>query len=207
MTDNKLDEGIISDIGKSAVLAASLAATPNYNTEKQDTSKLEAIRSHPYYETATDTTNRLARIAMEKFKHLKPDMAHQYASLAVKHSHPEFPTAEDLMASMAQESTFSHTALSGRGAYGLMQVIPKYWKIKYSDLNTPDKQVMHGSYAMRDYYKKYKGDSDIAIQAYNMGPENIRKNNLNAEYLEKHQMYKKDFSEKPEGVKYDASKQ
>lgn len=213
MTTNKqIEEGIISDIGKGALVAATIASGTHYTPsaeagqqkpqkQVQDSELSRMTRLHPYREDAQQTTERLAQIATKLFKHVNIDDARQYASLAVKHSHPEFPTSEDLMASMAQESRFKPRAVSSAGAYGLMQVVPKHWEIQYRDISTPETQVKQGSYIMKDYYKQYKKNKDVTIQAYNMGPGNIAKKNFNEAYLKKHQYFKKFFAGQPEDVK------
>jgi soluble lytic murein transglycosylase-like protein len=206
-----IEEGLASNFGKAALFAAAATAAIDYTPKNQESREVTALTQGPEYEQKFKAAkelemerlhqaaqqkkiNRLASITTKIFKHVDPSDAHHYASLAVKYAHPTFPTAEDLMASMSQESTMRHNALSNRGAYGLMQVVPSAWKIKYSDLDTPEKQVMHGSNAMREYYKKYKNPS-ITLQAYNMGPANINSGNMNEPYAKNHATYKKKYME------------
>lgn len=211
-----IEEGVLGNIGKAALIATA-ATAHDYTPKNTETPVLSAARQTPEYIQAEkdhriqqqkeaeelarqrahhamqqNKIKRLASITTQEFGHVSPEEAHHYASLAVKYAHPDFPKAEDLMASMAQESTMRSTALSGKGAYGLMQVVPKSWEITYADIDTPEKQVMHGSRAMHTYYKKYKNPS-ITLQAYNMGPANIAKGNMNEPYAEKHAAFKKKY--------------
>lgn len=206
-----IEEGALGNLGKAALIAAATTAH-DYTPKPHEATELTSIRQTPEYAQKLKEANdlaaqraheatqqkkigRLAEITRKIFRHVTPENAHHYASLAVKYAHPVFPKAEDLMASMAQESTMSHTALSKKGAYGLMQVVPSSWRISYSAIDTPEKQVSYGAKIMRDYHKMFKNDTNLTIQAYNMGPGRINRGEKNEDYAAKHEFYKKQYME------------
>lgn len=89
-------------------------------------------------------------------------------ALAEMHSHPEFPTAVDLLAIMHVESEFKPRAI-GTGGRGLMQV-------RKGSFN-PSVNVRQGAEYLREMYEKYSSRNK-AFQAYNIGPGNLKKGKL-----------------------------
>jgi membrane-bound lytic murein transglycosylase F len=80
---------------------------------------------------------------------------------------------------MKQESRFSPTAESGRGAYGLMQLMPETSEeiardLSIDDLSHPNNNIRGGVYYMRQLYDLFEGAAEadrikLTLAAYNAG--------------------------------------
>jgi len=72
-----------------------------------------------------------------------------------------------------QESAFNETAKSGAGAVGLMQLMPATARIKKREalrrLVNPELNVKLGSKHFAYLMRRYKGDTELALAAYNAG--------------------------------------
>jgi soluble lytic murein transglycosylase-like protein len=78
------------------------------------------------------------------------------------------------------ESSFKNTAVSGVGARGLTQVMPRTarWMIpgtKASDLHDQKTNLRLGFRYLNQMIDKYKGDVRLALLAYNRGPGTVDK--------------------------------
>ncbi|MBL7714197.1 MAG: lytic transglycosylase domain-containing protein [Bdellovibrionales bacterium] len=83
-----------------------------------------------------------------------------------------------LLASLIrQESGFSPAAQSPVGALGLMQLMPTtarlYERVSKRELLDGKTNIRLGAKYLRDLLAKYKGDSELALAAYNAGPEKV----------------------------------
>ena len=84
-----------------------------------------------------------------------------------------------VLATMKQESRFSPTAESERGAYGLMQLMPGTSEeiardLSIDDLSHPNNNIRCGVYYMRQLYGLFEGASEadrikLTLAAYNAG--------------------------------------
>jgi membrane-bound lytic murein transglycosylase F len=84
-----------------------------------------------------------------------------------------------VLATMKQESRFSPTAESQRGAYGLMQLMPGTSEdiardLSIDDLSHPNNNIRGGVYYMRQLYGLFDGASEsdrikLTLAAYNAG--------------------------------------
>ena len=200
MENQNLEESLSRKFAQVATATAMATSPINQDAPTPDLDSL--YRNHPVKVNTVKRILHLANVAMGLKKvdnKLPREKAIEYATLAVKHEHPVFPKAEDLMALMAVESTFNDKAVSGKGAYGITQVIPKWHNTTAKALlASPDHAVEVGSKAMQDNYRMFKGDKSAAIQAYNVGPYGYKLEGKRVpEYLQNNLEFAKKFSAKP----------
>lgn len=69
-----------------------------------------------------------------------------------------------------QESGFRPCAISGKGAQGLMQLMPDTAsQLAVKDVFDPKENIAAGSKYLKQLLDKYKGDKKLALAAYNAG--------------------------------------
>lgn len=85
-------------------------------------------------------------------------------------------SADLLKSVMRQESGFKPCALSVAGAMGLMQIMPDTAEtLHLDDPFDPAKNVNAGAKFLRMMLDRYRGDTQLALGAYNAGPGRVDK--------------------------------
>lgn len=88
---------------------------------------------------------------------------------------------------MEAESAFNPTALSPKGAGGLMQLMPgtAAW-LGVQDVLNPAANVEGGTKYLRQLLDRYHGDAVKALAAYNAGPQKVEQYGGIPPYRETH---------------------
>ncbi|MDA8016162.1 MAG: lytic transglycosylase domain-containing protein [Thermoanaerobaculia bacterium] len=73
------------------------------------------------------------------------------------------------------ESSFDPQAVSRRGAVGLMQVLPTTAGLAAEVLTEPAANIDRGAEYLQLLLKRFDGDLELALAAYNAGPTNVRR--------------------------------
>jgi soluble lytic murein transglycosylase-like protein len=101
-----------------------------------------------------------------------PALREHIREAAVRYSLPEAL----IEAVMAVESNFNPTAVSHKGAAGLMQLMPMTAKEMFVvDLWNPRENIQGGARYLRVLANQYEGDLTKTLAAYNAGPDAVRR--------------------------------
>lgn len=77
---------------------------------------------------------------------------------------------------IATESRHNPRALSNKGAFGLMQIMPATARrFNVKDKNDPKQNIVAGAKYLRELLTLYKGDLKLTLAAYNAGPGAVKK--------------------------------
>lgn len=90
------------------------------------------------------------------------------------------------------ESEFNASAVSRKGAKGLMQIMPMNYKaLSIKDPFDPMQNVMGGTYYLKILLKRYQNKLPLALAAYNAGPDAVDKYRAIPPYPETQKYVKK----------------
>lgn len=98
----------------------------------------------------------------------------EISAAAAKYNVPE----KLIAAVIKQESNFNPNAVSRAGASGLMQLMPQTAKyLGVTDVQNPEQNIMAGAKYLRQMLDKFDNNTELALAAYNAGPNNVLKYN------------------------------
>lgn len=81
-----------------------------------------------------------------------------------------------LNAVIATESGHKHRALSPKGAFGLMQLMPATARIfNVMPSHSAEQQILAGATYLKGLISRFHGDLGLALAAYNAGPNAVEK--------------------------------
>jgi len=101
----------------------------------------------------------------------------QYLAGIINKAAKTYDVDPNLIAAMAfRESAFNASAVSTRGAQGIMQLMPRTAKaLGVKDAFDPEESVVGGTKYIKSLLDRFHGNVDVALAAYNAGPELVAK--------------------------------
>jgi soluble lytic murein transglycosylase-like protein len=76
------------------------------------------------------------------------------------------------------ESDFDHQAVSGKGAQGLMQLMPETCTdMRVRDPFNPEENILGGTRYLSRLLNRFDNNKSLALAAYNAGPEKVENHN------------------------------
>ena len=152
------------------LLVAALYIPVHYKFERDVlTSVVETFRSEYFVVKAKEEMLSILRT-----KPLTVAQALDISEAVLKQQNVPVPI---VLAVIKQESQFTTTAVSNKGAKGLMQIMPNTWKIfskaDYKQVHDPIQNIDVGTRFLADLYRQF-GDWRMVFRAYFAGPENAK---------------------------------
>jgi soluble lytic murein transglycosylase-like protein len=143
-----------------AVAIALFAATAQAGAFGEQTSQRR--------ENRTATTSEFGRV---------PVPVPHYLAELIREASAKHGVAKNLLAAVIfKESAFKTNAVSRIGAEGLMQLMPKTAKwLGVKDSFDPRQNVLGGTKYLRMMLDEFDGDVELALAAYNAGPQRVKK--------------------------------
>jgi soluble lytic murein transglycosylase-like protein len=114
--------------------------------------------------------------------HAFPMSMPQYLATAISDAAATYGVDPNLVAAMAfQESRFNASAVSRIGAEGIMQLKPRTARaLGVRDSFDARQNVFGGTKYLRQLLDRFEGDVDMALAAYNAGPERVQREGVRA---------------------------
>lgn len=139
----------------------------------QDAPVVEATPQQPAGASASAQPAWMAAPAVEQ---PKAGGASDFEPIIQKASAQYGVPADEIRAIIGKESSFNPKARSKKGAGGLMQLMPSTAvDLGVSDVYDPEQNIDAGTRYYAQQLKKYDGDREKALAAYNWGPGNVDK--------------------------------
>lgn len=107
----------------------------------------------------------------------KPSTATKAFDPIIKEASIRYGLSFSLIKAMIRvESNFNSTAVSRKGALGLMQIMPKNLEsLDIGDAFDPRQNIMGGARYFRSMIDRFDGKLPLALAAYNAGPNTVEK--------------------------------
>ena len=101
----------------------------------------------------------------------------QYLASVINDAAKKYDVDPNLVAAMAfRESRFDPSAVSRRGAQGVMQLMPKTARaLGVQDAFDARQNVFGGTKYLKSLLERFHGNIDLTLAAYNAGPELVAK--------------------------------
>jgi soluble lytic murein transglycosylase len=123
--------------------------------------------------TAADCRVFIKENKGKKKKYSVPDRYDHFISAAAENHGVSFSL---LKAVIKAESDFDPTAISPKGAVGLMQIMPENFQLlNVSDPYDPWENIMGGAEYLRYLLDIFDGELSLALAAYNAGPTRVQR--------------------------------
>jgi soluble lytic murein transglycosylase-like protein len=93
----------------------------------------------------------------------------------IKNAADKFKVESSLIIAIIKtESDFNHTAVSSKGAKGLMQIMPGTASMmNLEEPFSPEENIMAGTRYLSLLLERFNNDKRLALAAYNAGPETV----------------------------------
>ena len=132
---------------------------------------LERVRE---IERLTGLATEVGRVVVNK---ISAPLARLKFKVAIEQAAQEHKVDPKLISAIIeQESGFNPTAVSQRGAVGLMQLMPKTAKeLGVNNPANPLENIRAGTRYFSSLLSRYHGNIALALSAYNAGPNNVDK--------------------------------
>ena len=110
---------------------------------------------------------------------LKGGNTNQYDGLINQHAQANGLDPALVKAVMLTESNSNPTAISRKGAQGLMQIMPDTAQIvELKNPFNPDENIRAGARYLKLLQEMFKGDLELVLAAYNAGPSRVIQHNM-----------------------------
>lgn len=161
-----LDRSLVSDLRAAESIAREVATGVAVGVESAASPLADVV----------EAPARTMTLVTEK---VRQDFFHQevpFGSLIYREAKKNNIRPELIAAVVQAESRFSPTARSGRGAIGLMQIVPRTGRwMGARDLMNPQQNIAAGAKYLRYLHERFDGNETKVIAAYNAGEGNVKR--------------------------------